>query len=47
MDYHRAKFEAMALNPDGCTERSKVDDSMLHGHELKSELFDPADLDFS
>jgi hypothetical protein len=47
MDYHRAKFEAMALNPDGCTERSKVDDSMLHGHELISELLDPAGLDFS
>jgi hypothetical protein len=47
MDYHRVKLEAMALNPDGCTERSKVDDSMLHGHELISELLDPAGLDFS
>jgi hypothetical protein len=27
VDYHRARFEALALNPDGCTERSKVDES--------------------
>jgi hypothetical protein len=47
MDYHRAKFEAMALNPDGCTERSKVDDSLLHGDALKGELLDTADLDLN
>ena len=47
MDYHRAKFEAMALNPDGCTERLKDDDSLLHGHELDSELLDTAYLEFS
>jgi len=47
VDYNRAKFEAIALDPDGCTERLKVDDSNLHGHALKSTLFDYGYLAFN
>jgi hypothetical protein len=49
MDYNRAKFEALALNPKGCTEHSKVDDSRLHGIALKGTctLFDSEYLAFS
>lgn len=47
VDYHCAKFKALTLYPKACTERSKVDDSGLHGDALKSTLLDPAYLAFS
>jgi hypothetical protein len=47
MDYSRAKFEAVALNPEGCTERLQVDNSKLHGHALEGTLFNSEYLAFS
>ena len=38
VEYLGAKFEALALNPNGCTEILKVDDTSIEGYGRKSTL---------
>lgn len=47
VDYRRAKFGALALNPDGCTELLKVDDTSIDGYDRRSTLRDTVHHPFS
>jgi hypothetical protein len=47
VDYRRAKFGALALNPDGCTELLKVDDTSIDGYKRRSTLRDTVHHPFS